>query len=79
MTLPDIDTLTTAGGGLQDYTAVIDPTTDRPAAGANTAYANEAMATHTQVRALIRFVPNGTSAPTLAATGFQWDSVWKAA
>ncbi len=79
MTLPDVDSLTTAGGGLQDYTAVQDPTTDRPAAGANTAYCNEAMATHTLPRAIVRFSPQGSSAPVLAASGFQWDAVWKAA
>lgn len=79
MTLPDVDSTTTYGGELFDYTASVDPTTDRPAAGANPAYTSVAMMTHTVPRALARFSPQGSGTPILAAAGFQWDAVWKAA
>ena len=70
--LPDVDSLATAGGALKDYSPPIDPTTDRSAAGANTAYANQAAATHTTTRAIARVKWNGTSAPTIL-----WhDEVW---
>jgi hypothetical protein len=78
MTLPDVDTLSTLGGALYDYSPPIDPTTDRGAAAANPAYANAAMATHTLCRFFCRFNPTG-GAPVLAATGTQWDAVWEAA
>ena len=70
--LPDVDSLGTAGGALKDYSPPIDPTTDRPAGGANAAYANAMAATHTQPRAIARVKWNGTSAPTIL-----WhDEVW---
>lgn len=78
MSLPDLDTVATYGGTLSDYSPVIDSTTDRPAAGANPAYANIAMATHTLIRAFARFVPAGTGAPALASSGTVYDAVWLA-
>jgi hypothetical protein len=72
MTLPDIDTLTTYGGGLNDFSPVVDPTTDRPAAGANAAYASLAAMTATAPRAWVRMTLNGASAPTLVAHNSHW-------
>ncbi len=76
MTLPDVDTNATYAGSLFDYSAPVDPTTDRPAAGANPAYANVAMSTHTIARCWTRFSPQGTGTPILAAAGVQCDAVW---
>ncbi len=72
MTLPEIDTLTTYGGGLNDYSPPVDPTTDRPAAGANAAYASMAAMTATATRAWVRMTLNGASAPTLVAHNSNW-------
>lgn len=77
MTLPDQDSLVGAGGALADYSPVIDSSTDRSAAGANTAYANAQMATRTNTRAVVRFNPTGGS-PVLAASGEQYNAVWLA-
>lgn len=79
MTAPDTDTLPTYGGGLNDYSPVIDSTTDRPAAGANAAYASTAMMSHTATRFACRITPQGSSTPILAAAGAQWDAQWAAA
>ena len=74
MTLPDIDTLATFGGQLNDYSPVVDPTTDRPAAGTNQAYSSIAMVTHTAPRAWCRFVTSATT-PALA-TNNGHDAMW---
>ena len=72
MPLPDADSLATAGGALRDYSPVIDPTTDRSAAGANAAYANAMAATHTQPRTITRVKWAGAGSPTIL-----WhDEVW---
>ena len=81
MTLPDKDTLLqTYGGALNDYgTPVIDPTTDRPAAGANQQYASTAMMTRTAFRCF------ATITWVLPATGnglwivSRHDAVWEGA
>ncbi len=72
MTLPEIDTLTTYGGGLNDYSPPVDPTVDRSAAGANAAYASMAAMTATATRAWVRLTLNGASAPTLVAHNSNW-------
>jgi hypothetical protein len=66
------DALATYGGALYDYSPVIDPTRDRPAAGANAAYAAIAGATHTVPRAWVRMTLNGTATPILVAH----DAIW---
>jgi hypothetical protein len=75
MTLPDIDSLATAGGVVIDYSPSIDPTTDRPALGTNQGYADATAATHTNIRAFVRFQPVGTGAPILAVSNGH-DEVW---
>lgn len=72
MTLPDIDSLATLGGALNNLSAVENPLTDRDAAGANQAYANAAAMTHTLIRAWAHITLNGSAAPTLVAH----DAVW---
>lgn len=79
MTLPDVDSLATYGGALADAAAVSNPLTDRSASGTNPAYANVAMATHTNIRAWARFTPAGTGTPVLAAAGVAHDELWGAA
>lgn len=66
------DALSTYGGGLFDYSPVIDATRDRPAAGANAAYAAVAGLTHTGTRAWARFTLNGTATPALVAHDAMW-------
>jgi hypothetical protein len=66
------DALSSYGGGLYDYSPVIDPTRDRPAAGANAGYAAAAGMTHTAVRAWVRMTLNGTATPVLVAH----DAIW---
>ena len=65
------DALSTYGGALNDYSATVDPTTDRPAAGANAAYSAIAGMTHTAPRAWARFTWNG-STMTLVAHDAMW-------
>jgi hypothetical protein len=72
MTLPDIDSNGTLGGSLQNYSPVIDPTTDRDAAGANVAYADTAAMTATAVRAWVQIKLNGTSTPTVVSHNSVW-------
>lgn len=74
MTAPDIDTLSSYGGALQDLSPVIDPTTDRPASGANQEYASAAAMTHTCPRALARITWAGTGTPTLTTHEEQWNN-----
>lgn len=71
MTLPDVDSLDTYGGELNDYRPVVDPTTDRAAAAANQAYASIAMATHVVPRAIVRV----TQAATVVTVAYH-DAVW---
>ena len=66
------DALTTYGGALNDYSPVVDPTTDRPAAGANACYSAVAGMTHTGTRAWCRFTLNGSAAPVLIAHDAMW-------
>lgn len=74
MTIPAIDSIDTFGGALNDYVlGVVDPTTDRPASGANQAYAGVAMMTHTAARCWATFV---TAATTGAMTIADHDAVW---
>lgn len=65
------DSLASYGGALNDYSPVVDPTTDRPAAGANPAYAATAGMTHTAIRAWARVTWNGTS-----LTLVSHDAIW---
>lgn len=74
MTLPDIDTIATYGGALTDYVvAATDTTTDRPAASANKAYANAAMATHTVDRCFAIVTLAATTGAMALGTH---DAVW---
>jgi hypothetical protein len=74
VTYPDIDTLGTVGSALQDYSPVIDATTDRPAAGANVAYANAAALTHLALRVFARVNWAGTLAPSLITRDEGWNN-----
>ena len=67
MTFPDIDTIDSYGGVLNDAEPVTDPTTDRSAVGMNTGLASTAAMTATAMIAWCRFVGNA-STPTLAAS-----------
>lgn len=79
MTLPDVDSLATLGGALNDYSPVIDVTTDRAAAAANQAYADTAAMTHTAPRAWARMTLNGSAAPALVAHDEHWNNTFNAA
>jgi hypothetical protein len=79
MTTPSTDTLQNYGGALSDYSPPIDSTTDRPAQGANQAYASTAMMTHTAVKCFTCLAPAGTGTPVLASSGTQYDAQWLAA
>lgn len=70
----DVDTLATYGGGLQDYSPPIDPTTDRGATGANQAYAAIAGLTHCGPHTMARITWNGTSAPSLVSHDEAWNN-----
>lgn len=71
MTAFTTDSLASYGGALTDYSPVIDPTTDRPAAGANAAYSAAAGMTHTGIRAWAEFTWNGSTL-TLVAHDAMW-------
>lgn len=76
MTLPDVDTIDTFGGALEDYgIGIVDPTTDRAAEDGNKAFANVAMMTHTNPRAVCRFVGHATT-PTDPTSGLVHDAQW---
>jgi hypothetical protein len=66
------DALATYGGPLFDYSAVIDATRDRPASGANAAYAAVAGLSHPAPLAWVSFTVNGTGAPVLVAHDARW-------
>lgn len=72
--LPDIDTLGTLGGALENYEPVIDPLTDLDAGADNTSRGNVAMMTHTAIRAIRSFI--GGSPPTDPILAIVHDSVW---
>lgn len=76
MPLPDIDSITSYNGApngtLIDYSAVEDPNTDQPAAGANAQQASTAMMTRMASRAYCTFTyASGSSAPVN-----EHDAVW---
>lgn len=75
MTLPDIDTIATLGGALQNFAPVEDPTTDLDAGADNASRTNVAMMTHTAVRAMRRFLGHATT-PADPVSGFIHDAVW---
>ena len=66
MTLPDVDTIDTYGGQLQNYEPVVDPTTDRDAEAMDQGLESIAQTTHTVDRAWARVVLSA-STPALAA------------
>lgn len=68
------DSLGTYGGALFEDTPPIDSSTDRPAAGANRAYAATSGMTHLAPRAWAQIVWQGTGDPTLQAHDAQWGS-----
>jgi hypothetical protein len=73
--LPKVASLANYGSALNNYSATVDSSTDRDAAGANPAYGDTAGMTHTATRAWARFVPAGSSAPSFATTNAR-DEVW---
>jgi hypothetical protein len=72
VSLPDIATLASYGGALNDYSPVIDPTVERSAAGANPAYNDVAAMTATSIRAWVRLTLNGSAVPALVAHNSNW-------
>lgn len=76
MTAPDVDSLATYGGAKVDLAPVTDPTTDRPAAGANKAYASTAMMTHTALRAWRSFVGAATTPDVNLPAVNAHDAMW---
>ena len=62
MTFPAQDSLNTLGGALNDYSAVVDPTTDRGAAAVNTLVADVAMMGAIAPRAWCLFTAAATTA-----------------
>lgn len=72
MPLPDVDSLATAGGPLLEYSPIEDSTTDRPAAGSNSAYQDATAATQTVARAWMTFSTHGTTVPILVSHGEVW-------
>jgi hypothetical protein len=74
MTFPKTHTIDDFGGVLQDLSPVSDPTTDRPAAGANMAYGSVAAMTRTAGSAWVRLQYNPGAAPTVLAHGAAWGS-----
>lgn len=78
MTLPDRDSISTYGGALANYGAMVDPTTDEDAAWRNKYAANVAMMTHTITRSARTFLGTSGGATSVAdpSTGFVHDAVW---
>lgn len=72
---PNVASLATYGGPLNDYSAPRNSSTDRSASGTNPAYGDIAAMTHCGVRAYVRFVPHGTGSPTFAASSAR-DEGW---
>jgi hypothetical protein len=78
MTLPDVDSLSTYGGALSDYSPVVDPTTDESAVFRNKYAANVAMMTQTACRAMRSFVGQTGATPIDPVVGFVHAAVWGA-
>lgn len=78
MTLPDVDSLSTYGGALSDYSPVVDPATDESAVFRNKYAANVAMMTQTAARALRSFVGQTAAEPIDPTVGFVHAAVWGA-
>lgn len=76
MTFPSKDTIGTYGGVLNDYAAVVDNSTDRPAAGANQAYGSIAAMSHTAPRAFARLVLAASTGALALASPYAHDSAW---
>ena len=74
MPLPDRDSLATVGGAVLDYSAVIDPTRERPAAGANAGYANATAMTGTVARVVARIKSAGAGTPTFLFHDEVWNN-----
>jgi hypothetical protein len=72
MTLPNRASLGTYGGALNDYSPVVDATTDRPASGTNNAYNDTAMLSNTAIRAWCKWTTNGTGVPALVSHWALW-------
>lgn len=72
--LPDIDTIGTLGGALQNFEPVMDPLTDLDAGADNISRGNVAMMTHTAIRAIRSFV--GGNPPTDPSVAIVHDAVW---
>lgn len=66
------DSLLGYGGALFDYSPVVDPTRDRPAAGANASYSATAELTLTGIRAWAQFTVNGSATPVLVSHAALW-------
>lgn len=72
--IPDVDSLATYGGALENYgIGVIDPLTDRDALAMNRALATVAGMSHTAIRAWCRFT---TAATTGGMVLVSHDAVW---
>lgn len=76
MPLPDIDAFSTFGGPLNNYSDVVDPTTDEDAAYRNKYAANSAMMTWTLTRAIRSFVGVNGGDPTNPVSGLVHEAVW---
>lgn len=76
MTVPDIDSLNSYGGALNNYAPVEDPTTDRDANAANKAYASTAAMTQTTTRAWARLVCAASTGALALATTNPNDGLW---
>jgi hypothetical protein len=79
MTAMSVDSLGTLGGALNNYSPVVDATTDLDAGAGNKAMADIAAMTHCCPRAWTRFTPAGTGAPVLTAHDEMWGAVGLAA
>ncbi len=73
MTFPAVDSLDTYGGAKVDLNPITDPTTDRPSAAVNEAYASVAAMTHTAVQCWARVT---TAASTGAMVLSSHDAAW---
>lgn len=73
--LPRVASIQTYDGVKQDYSAPIDSSTDRAAAGANPAYGDAAAATHTVPRAIATLsYPDGDATPTVTVRDEVWNN-----
>lgn len=74
MTAPDIDTVATYGGALENAWPIEDPNTDQDADGLNECKASTAAMTHTSARCWARFTSDPTT-PAFPSTN-PHDSHW---